>query len=167
MQFVNLDKFQRYKLNQSQREFFLRVVPLSIFVQEQTIEKSFVTEKETVSGIFSSIICANIILRSNWGTHPVAQQDNLALLLSHKFWKKSVFEFEGIKYKSFKNWREFAIEYSDVLAWQNGFERILKINSRNEQLKALVLMDPNLTYDKMAQVIQDFGLSEFDIHGVS
>jgi len=144
----------------------LRIVPLGIFVQEQTIAKAFVTEKETVSGIFSSIICAVIILKSNWGIHPVAQHDNLALILSHKFWKKSVFDFDGKKYRAYKNWREFAIEYSDLLAFQNGYEDILKINSRNEQLKALSIKESGLEYDKMAQIIRDYGLSEFDCYAL-
>jgi hypothetical protein len=83
----------------------------------------------------SLVICADLILRSNWGRHPLAAPEfssvengkakkrysnNLSLIVSDKNWKEKTNVSEGIPYKAFKDWMEFLVDYTDAIAFRGA-----------------------------------------------
>lgn len=170
MYFVDPQRYSRASLSLEHREFLLRVVPLAGFVQQQTYNKALVTNKQTHSGVLASVLAAHLIHKSNFGDHSLAQisyngaaANNLAMLKAHKYWHKITIEHEGTKYRGYKNWREFGIDFSDTLAFQNGFEDLLACKDAIDQIEALSEREKNLTYiDTIQKLIRDLGLKEFD-----
>lgn len=172
MLFVDPSRHQRSKLTAAQREFFLRIVPLAGFLQQQTYNKALVTDKLTDSGIYASLLAAHMLYKTEFGAHPLAQlkcgncaANNLALLETHKYWKKMSIKYEGKVFRAYTNWREFAIDFSDFLAWQAGFEDVLEEKLLINQIQAFATREKNVAYvDKIVRIIKDYGLREFDWH---
>ena len=91
-------------------------------------------------GIFQGILIADILIESEWGTHPVAQEE---LILTIKGKEKKKYSnnltlmgpgplksktnlYEGKEYQAFKGWKDFAVAYTDHLTFSRGYDDVLK-----------------------------------------
>ena len=170
MLFVDPEKYMRSRLDSKQREYLLRIVPLAGFVQQQTMNKAMATNKYTEVGVYASLITAHIIYKSEWGTHPVSltlwksiPANNLALIEAHKYWKKLKIIHDEIEYRGYKNWREFAVDFSDDLAWHPERYKLLLCSELTDQIKDFAEYESDSSYfDKIVSIIKDYGLREFD-----
>lgn len=171
MNFVDLKKYMRPMLSQREREFLLRIVPVGQFIQLQSYSKAEVQEKLTCHGVFASVATAHCIFKSQWGTHPASQDkcngsfaNNLCLIESHKYWTRVVVNFEDKVYKGYKNWREFCIDFTDILAWNTGYEDVIAAGDIQEQVFLLSLreLDPIAYRSAVEELIESYGLKEFD-----
>lgn len=128
------------------------------------------SQKQTEYGVFTSVIAAHFLFKTELGEHPLAQPNynsvpanNLAVLETHKYWKKSAIVYGGVRYRGYKNWREFAIDFSDMIGWQDGYEDVLRKVTIEDQIQALSQREKNVAYfAMMIQLISDYGLAEFD-----
>ncbi len=171
MLFVDPTRYKRSGLSLTRREFLIRMVPLAGFVQQQTMGKAMVTGKQTTVGVYASLIAAHIIFKSEWGEHPVARTlwnsipaNNLALIEAHRYWKKLKILHGEKEYRGYKNWREFAIDFSDDLAWHPEYYDVLLENNLVQQIEKMSLREgvPKDYCANIALIIRDYGLREFD-----
>ncbi len=147
--YVDPDRLKRKGLLDNQIEFMEKLVPWSQFVQNQTFNKAVMEGKETQHGFFAALIAAHAIDKSDWGRHPISACkydetlcNNLCLVESHKYWTRMVVNYEGVVYKAYKNWRECAIDFSDILAWFSGYEDVLQQGNIEDQINLMSLREP-------------------------
>lgn len=178
--FVNVDRDNRQHLTEDQQRFLCAVVPLSEYIQEQTVIKceESIPAIYTHSGIFPSVCAGLCIYKSQWGTHPASKDrikfasgewvhgNNLALIKADSAYirlGRPHIPVGNLRYKSFNNWAEFAMSISDRWAWTEDFQDVLRQRTWKDQLKSLAERDedPNF-FDSISNLITLIKLTEFD-----
>lgn len=159
----------RASLTSEQRDFLIKVVPLSQLIQQWVHGKCVFTRKSTQVGIHAPLVAADLIIQSDWGTHAIAQPElrgkysnNLGLLQVNDYWHGKSNTHRGIIYRAYKNWRDFACDYSDDLIFNEANESLFSatgIAAQAEQLSNL-RTDPKSYNGKLMALIDFYGLME-------
>lgn len=173
--FINLDVSNRKVLTNPQAEFLVKAVPLARWLQNQTLVKADFKGIYSPKGFNASLILADLIHQSNWGEHPLAQKkyrndgetkyaNNLSLLEITPYWKGISLNYGGILYRGYRNWLDFAINYSDLLIFSGQYTDVLRTPDLKLQTKLLSLTKPNSQAynDDIVKLIHHFNLREFD-----
>ena len=180
---VQLNRFKHLNLKIDQEQFLQSVIPFAQYIQSEIILKAEDMDDPVITnhGVFSSILAGQMVVLSDWGTAPEAQDrlremadgketwvhgNNLARLEADEWWLKycDVIKLGDKIYKSYKDWSCFAIDWSDLYSWRTEMEEILKCSKVKTQLKLLSSRQPQPDdhYDKVLEVIINFKLWEFD-----
>ena len=155
-----------YKLAKEQKDFLLKLVPFSRFIQDQTKEKTDFFNIYSPLGLKASIFLGYSIIQTNWGAHEITLYNNLLLLEKDERWKGKVIELEDKVYKKFSNWHEFCSYYTDLLIFQCEFREAFAQDTFEGQLKAFIPASklPSDYYEKIYQLVLDYNLDEFDLY---
>lgn len=163
----------RQDLTLDQKDFLYKVIPLARLIQEWTRSKAHFIRLGSQGGLKASVTIAEIISVSNWGTHPIAQpnyerkySNNLILLEAGEQWKGKTHSHSGRKYRAYKNWSEFAVDYSDHKVFTREFDSILLASQPIDQIKLISLTKAStIDYNKeIITIINSLGLLEFDVY---
>lgn len=168
---ICLTRHNRETLSKQEQDFFVRLVPLARCVQRWTMMKAHFLGTPCPRGVLPSLTLADIIRSSQWGAHPLSKPEhnnrycnNLSLLETGQYWKGKVQEFEGKKYRAYKDWRECGIDISDYYTFTRSFDLVLASSKEEDQIKAMSVTRPD--YKKYAReiskLIETYYLSEFN-----
>lgn len=174
MSFLNFNKYNRSKLSEDQRVFLGLVLPWAGVIQDYCLHKSMYRHIYSPVGIRASVIAGDIILRSNWGTHPVSQKkldkklaNNLSLLESNELWEADhdVVSFEGKNYRSYEDWGQYSQDASDFYVGSGKFDRTLITEHSDDQriLFCLALERVAGYQSELLELILEYGLHDFDV----
>lgn len=164
--FINCSKYKRNDLTQDQKEFLHVLVPFGRMVQEQIKNKCLFAKINTKSGINASVICADAILKSEWGEHKIAKKyNNLNLLESDDFWYGKEREFENKFYRIYDCWFDYASDLSDHIVFSGKYEQALTAKNLDLQIDALTFVNCQIPdyRSKIDLMIGSLGLTEFDL----
>lgn len=163
--------YNRYRLSAEEKEFFLRIIPLAKLISDWTYHKADFAGVPSPYGMAPSLVCAEIFLKSDFGKHPLSQanynnkySNNLTLMEVSKNWKGKAQDYEDKQYKAFKDWYDFATEYSDYICFSGNFNGLLNCYLLLDQVKFLSLTNSNpIDYNsKLISTIKSYGLEEID-----
>lgn len=183
---VTTDSTSRSKLTVEQQDFFKQVVTLAQYTQAEIyahcLDEDF--PKFTYFGIAASVLAAHFIIKSDFGSHLLAQPkyfwdedgerkwqhaNNLALLeiepADEKFWRRPTLPHtDGKVYKSFVTWGEFSINFSDRVTWTHNYEDVLSQKSVRKQVEEMSKKEkkPADYLKKVNDLITTLELMEFD-----
>lgn len=170
--YIDMTCDNRGSLTQNQKEFLERVIPWAKFIQDQTQAKAHVFKNiPSPFGIYASVVLADIIVKSNWGEHPLSQPtykrkaaNNLCLLEATPEWSNEQIKYEGTEFKLFENFESFSIHYSDLIIFSGNFKPLLDTASLEKQTQLMGLYNHSLeSYnERLNIIISSFGLREFD-----
>lgn len=162
-------RFERKHLTEKQLEFLQNLIPFGIVLQQQTYEKSLGTVP-TYNGLYASVAMSDIIVRTNWGTHPAVIDhtvNNLGLLT-----KASLPELAcqtkkilGKQFRKYISWYEACDELSTYYVYSGLFEKVLIAKNCDEQMdlmKDLYRLQNIETFANIEEIIINYGLVEFD-----
>ncbi len=137
-------------LNKEQTEFLQKLIPLCNKISEYTKLKGEFLGIETPVGFHVGLLIAEIIIQSDWGRKEISQpiyinrySNNLALLPGGQYWQGKTNCHEGIEYRAYKDWKTFAIDYSDYLTFSRGFDDVLKEYGCRRQIELFSLTKNN------------------------
>ncbi len=145
-------------LGRPQREFFFQAIALSHHLHNQLKCKLglFYGFDEEIS---STILLAEILYKSEFGDHPLAQPfypkkstkfaNNLTLLEVDSSWEGKKLKWDGKEYKSFESFDDFCVHWTDLLTFRRGM-----INNY------LISADPPNEY---SMIIENYRLGDFEI----
>lgn len=168
---ISLTKYNRETLSKPEQDFLVKLVPLARKIQEWTLMKADFLGTPCPRGVLTSITLADILYRSEWGAHPLCKPEhnnrysnNLSLLEAGQHWKGRVQEYEGKRYRSYKDWRECGLDISDDLTFSRSYDIVLACAWEKDQIKAMSLHRPNYKkYQRdISKLIDRFYLSEFN-----
>lgn len=141
------------QFNGLELEYLEKLGPLSRLISDWTKMKAEFIGLESPGGIDSTIILGEILIQSEWGEHPVSREflqgektkysNNLALLECGDYWKGKYNIFEGVKYRAYKDWKVFAVDFSDHLTFSRGFDEVLGESDFLEQVRLFSLTKPD------------------------
>lgn len=150
MLLINLESYNRNSLSLDQQDFLTKIVPLSQLISNWIVGKCQFANKPTRHGIFPSIIMSEIILKSEWGSHPISKSEynnkysnNLTLLEADKFWNGKKQKFENKSYKAYKDWGSWSVDFSDYIVFSGEFDRTLKCTDVSSQIPQWGLTNSN------------------------
>lgn len=164
--FINFHKFERVKLSEKQKEFLHVLVPFGRIVQEYTKNKCKLSNINSKYGIFASIVIADVIIKSDWGTHKIAKKyNNLNLLEANDFWYGKTKQVDDKEYKTYDCWFDYAADLSDHFVFSGDYLPVLISKNLDDQIDSIVLLNEQYpTYhSKIELLIESLGLWEFDI----
>jgi hypothetical protein len=171
---------ERANLAAKQKQFLKEIVPLSAYISGQIYDKCLSSDppRWTAHGIHTSVIVGHIIVKSEWGKHPISQPryqhpseekiwehaNNLTLMEVDPAWRRPSILHKGVNYKGFKDRYEFAIEISSQMAWTDQYMDVLSESSHKNQIRQLSMRETsNWKYSsKVAELIKSYKLWEFD-----
>lgn len=170
--FVDLLRANRSSLTDTEKEFLTRAVDLSVFIQYQTITKArWFRNIQRPVGLKSSVIVADIIHESEWGSHPLSRPryenksaNNLALLTTWKHYHGPSIKYRGKQYRAYKDTNNFAIDYSDWVGISGLFDNVLTTSLVEQQIEefAKVTGRRGSYCARMKDIIETLKLEEFD-----
>lgn len=144
-------------MSPEKKEFLQKAINLSWYIAQEVADKTmfFHGEEQMVS---STLILADILEKSDWGAHPLAQErypdlkkgktcNNLTLLETDKAWDAGIAVYEGKNFKNFQDWGAFATHLSDMISFR---PTVLKV----------YFYDPTKWYDR--EIIQKFNLGVYE-----
>lgn len=164
--FIDFKRHKRNDLTQDQKEFLHVLVPFSKVVQEQCKTKARLSGIGDTNGIYSSIICAEAIIRSNWNTNKISEKyNNLMMLEVDEFYWSKGKEYNGKRYKFYDSWLDFAIDLSDYYVFSGLYSEALNEKSLDKQVDIISLINaPSSDFcGKIESLIESLGLWEFDL----
>lgn len=173
MNFINLRKYGRSKLTEAQQSFLCRLAPAGQLIQDHTLIKSNFMRVPSPAGILASVVIADILIVSQWGTHPVSKKrylnkaaNNLSLLKTSEFWLKHTVSYEKEEYRCYNDWGEYCRDVSDYYVYSGKYGGILGCRDQRQQIdKFSYTREEQAKHkDQMLILIRDLGLDEFDIH---
>lgn len=112
-------------------EFFNKALDFAYYlVSEVNMKSSFFYQD--MREVSSTLLLADILDKSQWGTHPLAQNrfpdpkkgkfcNNLLLLEIDKAWTSKTVTYRDVKYKTFEDWGSFATHLTDMLVFRQAF----------------------------------------------
>lgn len=180
---------QHYKskgLTDQNIDFLERMIPLSRTISSWTRDKAYDRDDPiaTKYGVFPSVILAHCILRSIWGTHPVAASryegvddttgkpywrhgNNIALIYADESWlerKRPFIKHGGAVYKSYRSIADCAVDFSDIISIRHRYSRLLLATTIEEQVKALSARAeyPELFKTCLTAIINQMELYRYD-----
>lgn len=163
----------RQDLTYEQKDFLYKVIPLARLIQEWTRSKAHFMRLASPCGLKASLTIAEIIIASEWGNHPVAQpvyerkySNNLMLLEAGEHWKGKTHKHKNTKYRAYKNWSEFAVDYSDHKVFTREHDATLLATKVIDQINLTSLTKgTTIEYNKeIITIINSLGLLEFDVY---
>ncbi len=166
------DARSRSLLSIEQRDFFYKVVPYGRLIQDWTISKAEFMDIPTYAGVKASLIIADILLESGFGTHPLSREqynnkysNNLALIKADKYWKGKFHTYGRIKYRAYKDWYDFAANYSDYFVFSGKFLKVFQEVDTGNQLYYISLTKRNekVYNEEITKLIYNLNLEEFNI----
>lgn len=155
-------------LTMEQQDFFMKVIPLGVLIQDWTHGKSqFRGKVYSPAGILAPIVIADILHKSNIGSHPISHPEykgkyanNLVLLESGKLWGGKSHNHDGKTYRAYKTWRDFAVDFSDYIAFSGLYDAALRCNALHDQLSAYCESDRCYNKDSLLELIDTYHLAE-------
>ncbi len=108
---------------------------------------------------------AECIAKSDWGAKDLARKENnLALLKGDEFYKGKTVLYDGERYKTYDNWLDFSIDFSDYIVFSGKYTKVLSQYNLEQQLDELnKIQDYSQSYsDTIETLIRMYGLWEFD-----
>jgi len=124
-----LDRGGQSILPPQQKIYLIKSIDYSWYLWNQTVAK-FHFFKGHCEPISSTLILAELLLKSEFGEHPLAQEvyppkttkgaNNLMLLENDTSWTGKLLKYEGKEYKSFANWEEFGVHFTDLLVFRKN-----------------------------------------------
>lgn len=134
---IILDKGSRALLTAKKLEFLEKAIKLSWRVYDKVrVDTAFVYGNP--KKISSSLILAELLEKSNFGEHPLAQEkdpgsnkpaNNLTLMpfdrKNKSCWKGKHITYKGKDYKSFSDWDEFCLTFSDQISFHEYGDKFL------------------------------------------
>jgi len=169
---ISVSKYNRSSLTDSQKEFFRNLVPLASLIQDWSQSKAQFLNIDSPVGIFPSLVMADIITASDCGEHPISKakygsrySNNLSLLKSDKYWSgKSHTYSDGVVYRSYSDWRAFAVDYTDYLCFNSQYRDLLLSKNLLDQIniKSLEKINSSSYNSILISTIKSLGLEEFD-----
>src|SRR3990167_6563289 len=155
---MSLDDSQIRELDK--KDFLNKVLALANYISKQISAKSELIYGESLY-IYPSVISAYIILKSQWGTHPMSLEKydgktvNNLTLLEQKDWSGQAVKFNNINYRVFKDWLSFATGWSDYIIFSGKFNSLFDANNLKGQIRSLSDMEdqPMLFYAKIETII--------------
>lgn len=165
--FIDPRRFQRAELSEEQSTFLVRLVSFARLIQNTTYDKCKMVRIDSPLGVCASLVMAHIIVRSNWGEHPVAvKESNLSLLEKSEYWRGKSFVYEHKEYRTYNSWLDYSIDLTDELTF---FERqkylpLLTATNLDAQIEVMSnLQDFPASYrSRIEELIERYGLWEFD-----
>lgn len=158
---MSLDESQIREI--TKKDFLTKVIALGKYISNQITSKT-----ELILGdsfyIYPSLLTANIVVKSNWGTHPISLEKcsgksaNNLTLLKKSDWSGPSIKYEEDYYRIFKDWLSFATTWSDYLVFTQ--KELFEANNLDEQIKALSKMEdqPKLFHAKIETIIEFYRL---------
>lgn len=168
---IHTHKYERGKLRPLELDFFSKVVPLGMLISEWTVGKAEFLRVKSPRGMFASLIIAEIFVNSFAGQHPISKDEfnkkfsnNLSLIEVDKYWKGKSHNYGPKSFKAYREWSDFALDYSDIVCVDTRYRALLQTDSLEQQIQELSLtnaIDP-LYNEKLKKVINSLGLEDFD-----
>ena len=156
-------------LSLEQHDFITKLIPLGVLLQEWTCSKTMFRGKVfSPVGVHAGLLIADICVMSEYGSSPVSKPEymkkdanNLVLLEAHKGWAGKPVTFNGKSYRTYKTWRDFAVDYSDHIVWSDRFNDVLRTSSLLTQINAFASLRDSTCYtDRVKTIIETLKLSE-------
>jgi len=167
----DLENFNRNSLTLEQQIFLCKIIPLAQLIQDWIINKAQFAKKPSKFGLFPSLVISEIIIQSQWGEHVLSKEEynnrysnNLCLLESDKFWIGKKHKYQDKVFRAYKDWGNFATDFTDYVVFSGLFDDILKSNNLEDQLIwwGRTKQDSSSYSGNMELLISFFNLKEFD-----
>lgn len=117
-----------------------KLEPLSVTISEWIEAKCRFLGKP--GHMFPELILADLLYESENLTWPLSkeyygnrQANNLTKIVYAKGWSGKSIIFNGIPYKTYRDWLHFASDYSDILCFTDAYDDFLKLTTLEEQAK--------------------------------
>jgi flagellum-specific peptidoglycan hydrolase FlgJ len=152
----------------SEQEFIDKIASHAQTISDWTLKKALFFKKPIKNTIKPSLVLADIIIESNWGTHPIAQEfynkkysNNLSLIVADENWVGRVQKYAKVEYKSYKDWMTYTMDYSDSLIFSAKMNPIIHTD---DQIKVLAATksDPTIFAAKAEALIDFYSLIDYD-----
>ncbi len=148
-------------------DFLNKVIPLSRQISDWVRDKSIFVRKRIVSPILPSVVVADLVLQSGWGTHPLSQPyynkryaNNLAVLEADDFWQGRVHIIKvneaDKEYRAYQDWIHFATDYSDMIVFTKLYDRLLDTTDYKLQIRELSRYRADPNYAVKSEALCDF-----------
>lgn len=165
--YIDPRRYQRTDLTEDQRDFLIRMVSFARLIQQTTYDKCAAVRIPTEVGICASLVLADCIVKSNWGSHPAAKkEDNLCLLIKTDYWRGKSATIDGIVYRSYQSWLDFSLDLTDELTFfeRQKYLELLQATNLDAQVEIMSNLqdDPTSYRGRIEEIIERFGLWEFD-----
>lgn len=155
----------RVKLSEKERTFLEALIPWSWMVENQTAYKALVYRNFAGAYGLSSILFTCMVLReTNWGSHPLAQEQfkgkdscNLLLQKPNEFWEGRVVKYDGEDYKLFDSYEDFCIAYTDHVVFSELYDYVILEKDYLKQLEILT-RDDSRAYNEIIKILSLLGL---------
>lgn len=154
-------------LTPKQQEFLSALTSLSWHVEDLTRRKAIEYKGMTEAVGFSSILfICEVIIASEWGNHPLAQEtykgkssNNLLLIRPVALWDGPRARFEGEDYCMYLSWDEFAVEFSDHIVFSGIYNDLLKEKDFRKQIEMFCLTS-DTSSDSIEEVLNLLGIKQ-------
>ena len=166
---VNLSKFNRTCLSREQKEALILLAPLSMTISSWIKSKCRFLGKP--GDLFTSIILGDILVESEFLSCPLSKptldgknSNNLVKISDTREWTGKTIEYEGKRYKAYRDWLHFASDYSDILTFSSKYDRVLAERDRSRQLTLFsqFKVEPEVFEAKVEAYTDFYGLAEWD-----
>ena len=142
----------RSKLGENEKEFLKRILPTVDTVAEWTLSKLRFLRRTVRYPLFKSIILSEFIVKSEWGSHPIAGEifnkkfsNNIILMKADSEWEGKVHEYDGEFYRAFRDLNDFAMHYSDYLTFLGKFQEVFLVGNPESQIKLFCLAEEDFS----------------------
>lgn len=163
---LNINKGNRKGLSEEQRDFLIKASSLAKTISNWIDQKAIFLKIPNPTKIDSSIILAEMIIESQWGTHPLAQpfynkkySNNLTLIPADKYWQGKSHKYNGVSYRSYQDWITFATDYSDRIVFSDKYKHILRSDNPLLMLSSWK-EDPVFFAAKAAALVEFYSLDQ-------
>lgn len=100
--------------------------------------------------MYPNLILADLIIESQFLTWPLSKENygnryanNLTRIKFNEEWSGKHIEYEGVKYKTYRDFLHFASDYSDLFCFSDKYDSLLRCPSSDIQLDYLLLHKEN------------------------
>lgn len=140
---VATNRDNRQEWTREQIDFFMKLLPFAVKTQEWTANKAEFMGVPS-PGIHVCITLADLILTSEWGTHPLSKptyigrySNNLGLVEQGKWWGGKTHLFQDKRYRAYKDWNDFILDLTDEYTFTRQYDNVLEALSIEGQLQEL------------------------------
>jgi hypothetical protein len=152
-------------LTKRQLDFIDRLTPWAWIIEQWSAEKAWEFRSLPKAPGYSSILFAvQVIDASNWGTHPLAQEEykgrpanNITLMEVNEWWDGKKVSFQGKEYKLFSSWEDFCIHFSDTVVFDKKYQSIITEKDFLNQIK-LLTKDDSEYYNRLIELLKLLGI---------
>lgn len=149
-------------------DFLNKVIPLARQISDWTRDKAIFIRKKIVSPILPSVVVADIVIQSGWGSHPLSQPhfnkkyaNNLTLMEADDFWQGRVHVLKtengaDKEYRAYQDWIHFATDYSDMIIFTKLYDNLLNTTDYKLQIRELSKFRSDPNYCMKSEALIDF-----------